>query len=158
MGMAGVRIWAVGGVGEAFNATTNVTGYYGFNLLPGDYIVVARLDGYSFTSSSARITARSGLQSQRITGCATCFAVSSVTGGTTGYLGGTASPAAPTPAVQCAPVRVWIPVRSGASLEERGEGPQQALGGPREESWIRLLLDISLLNIISSSFVEDTML
>jgi hypothetical protein len=79
--MAGVRIWAVGSIGEAFNATTNVMGYYGSNLLPGNYTVMARLDGYSVTSPSSRITAGAISSLRGSQAMLLGFAVSSGTGG-----------------------------------------------------------------------------
>lgn len=60
-GMPGVTVWTVGIDGGAVNATgainttTNITGYYGFDVPPGNYTIMAELPGYSFTSSMARV-------------------------------------------------------------------------------------------------------
>ena len=45
-----------------------------------------------------------------------------------------------------------------ACLEVPGSGSRRALGGSREESCIRPLLDIFTLKLISSSFIEDAVL
>lgn len=75
-GMQGVTVWTVGVDGgvanaaEAINATTNVTGHYGFSVPPGNYTIMAELAGYSFTSSAARVWAENASVAPQITGYA----------------------------------------------------------------------------------------
>lgn len=67
-GISGVKIWIIGSDGGAFNATTNATGYYGFDVPPGNYTIAAELPGYSFTSSTARVLNSTITVAENITG------------------------------------------------------------------------------------------
>lgn len=73
-GMQGVTVWIIGISGGTemnnvvLNTTTNVTGYYAFDVTPGDYSIMAELPGYSFTSSSASVLAGNISIAQLITG------------------------------------------------------------------------------------------
>jgi Carboxypeptidase regulatory-like domain len=75
-GMPGVTVWAINIEGGAINATeaintsTNATGRYGYDLLPGNYTIMAELPGYSFTASSARVWMGNATVGQLITGYA----------------------------------------------------------------------------------------
>ena len=87
-GISGVTVWIFSSEGVAINATeavnvteainatgavnttTNTTGYYGVDLPPGNYTLIAELPGYSFTSSTARIWAGNTTVAQPITGYA----------------------------------------------------------------------------------------
>jgi len=75
-GMAGITVWAISIDGRAINATgaiktsTNATGYYSFDLSLGNYTLVAELPGYSFTSSTARVSMANTTIAQPIVGYA----------------------------------------------------------------------------------------
>jgi len=64
------RIWIIGGEGQATNAATNATGYYGMNVTPGNYTITAELSGYSFTSSAIAVQIGTISIAPRITGYA----------------------------------------------------------------------------------------
>jgi len=69
-GISGARIWIIGGEGQATNAATNATGYYGMNVTPGNYTITAELSGYSFTSSTVQVWGGTVSMVPRITGYA----------------------------------------------------------------------------------------
>ncbi len=81
IGMPGVTVWIISSDVGVVNATgaisniTDATGYYSFDVPPGNYTLMAELPGYSFTSTAATIS----------TGNASAQAI-------TGYAAGTAIP------------------------------------------------------------------
>ena len=54
-GVPGARVRISGTEGGAFSTATNVLGYYGMDVPSGTYSVTAELEGFSFTSSTARV-------------------------------------------------------------------------------------------------------
>lgn len=67
-GISGANVWIIESEGGAFNTTTNATGYYGFDVSPGNYTITAELPGYSFTSSTARVLTGTITVAENITG------------------------------------------------------------------------------------------
>jgi hypothetical protein len=70
-GIIGVRVFAipmVQGEGLISSTATDSTGYYVFDLLPGNYTVMAKLPGYSFTASEVRVQAAAAPAVPEITG------------------------------------------------------------------------------------------
>jgi len=76
IGMPGITVWTFSIESGAINATgavntsTNATGYYGFDLPPGNYTIMAELPGHSFTASTARAWMGNTTVAQMITGYA----------------------------------------------------------------------------------------
>lgn len=70
-GISGVNVWMIPIIpveGIATNTTTNSTGYYSFDLPPGNYTIMAELPGYSFTASEASVQTGIASVAQEITG------------------------------------------------------------------------------------------
>ncbi len=67
-GISGAGIWIIGSEGQATDTTTNATGYYGMNVPPGNYTIMAELSGYSFTSSAMQAQTGTLAIAPRITG------------------------------------------------------------------------------------------
>lgn len=67
-GITGATVWIIGNGGSAFNATTNRTGYYGFNAPPGSYNITAQLPGFSFTSAASQVQPGTSSVAPRIMG------------------------------------------------------------------------------------------
>ncbi|MFB3766418.1 MAG: carboxypeptidase-like regulatory domain-containing protein [Methanotrichaceae archaeon] len=67
-GISGATVWIIGNEGRAFNATTNITGYYGFNVASGNYTITAELPGFSFTSAASQVRPGTTVLAPRIIG------------------------------------------------------------------------------------------
>ncbi len=67
-GISGVTVWIIGNESKAFNATSNATGYYGFNIPPGNYTITAELPGFSFTSAASQVRPDTEAVAPRIIG------------------------------------------------------------------------------------------
>jgi hypothetical protein len=54
-GISGARVRISGAEGGVFTTVTNALGYYGMDVPTGTYSVTAKLEGFSFTRSAARV-------------------------------------------------------------------------------------------------------